>query len=395
LLRREEETMHSLIHPPNRAFATVLAAVIGLAVITAIVLLRDPQPVAATHACEGVQINPGNDLDAIVNRDPSNKATTFCVHAAPSGTTYTIDNIVQLRSGDKLLGQPGQVITRGPASYGVPPVKIRNGASLPRLIVLSGSNVHLSWLDVAGAAVHYKNGSPINTTGFAITAGQTNGTALLDATARMEYLAVHDNPNAGINSMNGKLLHSNLYNNGTNTSFHGWTAAAVKGVDEYEAAYNYVHDNPAVGLWCDHECADAGTAMPNGFWVHHNLLVNNGRWGVRYEYSPIVPSGVHASQPTALIESNEIHANGYKGDYGGASMGDAQNATFSNNVFGAKTIAGVSYRANNKRAIYFGDSGRSDRTDLWNGDAVGNFLGGEPIVGCEKPDDVVFCLGNL
>ncbi len=130
---------------------------------------------------------------------------------------------------------------------------------------------------------------------------------------------------------------------------------AVKGIDEYEAAYNFVHDNPANGIWCDHGCDNAGAAMPNGFWVHHNLVVNNGRWGVRMEFSPRVKSGVHSSQPTALIENNSIHANGYKGtNFGGASMWDAQNTTFRNNVFGPKTVAGVSYRANmNKRAILF------------------------------------------
>jgi hypothetical protein len=370
--------MHCPIHPPNRAFATVLAAVIGLAVITAMLLLGDTQPAAATHPCEGVQIYPGNDLDAIVNRDPSDRATTFCVHAALSGTTYTVNNTVVLRSGDQLLGQPGQVITRGPASYGVPPVKIRAvNSSLEFIFKLQGSNVQLRWLDIAGGVM-------------GIGAGFSNATTL------MEYLAIHDNSRAGIASMNGKLLHSNLYSNGTNPDSWGWSASAVKGVDEYEAAYNYVHDNPANGLWCDHGCKNKGAAMPNGFWAHHNLLVNNGRWGVRYEYSPIVPSGVHASQPTALIENNEIHGNGYnKGSYGGASMEDAQNATFAYNAFGPKTIAGVSYRANNKRAIYFGDSGRADRTDLWNGVAVGNTLGGESIDGCQKPDDVIFCLGNL
>jgi hypothetical protein len=377
-------------HTGEHSFATVLAAGIGLAVIAVILLLGHTPPAAAEHPCEGVHIYPGNDLDAIVNRDPGTKATTFCVHASSSGTTYMIDHTLQLRSGDKLLGQPGQEITRGPASYGVPLVKIRNGASLTRLIQLSGSNVELRWLDIAGAAITYKNGRPDVTTGHAIGASGAN------ATARLEYLAVHDNPNAGINSMNGKLLHSNLYANGTNSAFWGNTATAVKGVAEYEAAYNWVHDNPANGLWCDHECADVGAAMPNGFWAHHNLVVNNGHWGIRYEYSPIVASGVHSSQPTALIESNEIHANGYQGSgFGGASMYDAQNATFIYNSFGPKTIAEVSYRANNKRAIYFGDSGRADRTDLWNGDAVGNILGGERIIGCEKPDDVVFCLGNL
>jgi hypothetical protein len=330
------------------------------------------------------------DLDAIVNRDPADRATTFCVHAPSSGATYYINNTIQLRSGDKLLGEPGNVITRGPASYGVPPVKIRNGGSLAKLIELSGSNVELRWLDIAGSVTKYSNGQALSSSGHAISAWSAN------ATARLAYLRVHDNPNTAINNMNGKLLHSELYANGTNSAFWGDTATAVKGVHEYEAVYNYVHNNSTFGLWCDHECTDRGAAMPNGFWVHHNLVANNGRSGIRYEYSPIVASGVHRSQPTALIENNEVHGNGTQGThYAGISMHDAQNGTIRNNFFGPKTIGGVSYRANtNGIAVIFSDSGKASRTDLWNGDAVGNTLGGERIIGCDKPDNVVYCANN-
>jgi hypothetical protein len=76
-------------------------------------------------------------------------------------------------------------------------------------------------------------------------------------------------------------------------------------------------------------------------------------------------------------------------------MWDAQNAVFRDNSFGPTTIAGVSYPANagaNGRAILFFDSGR--RTDLYNGVAVDNSLGGEAIVGCELPDAVVYCSDN-
>ncbi len=360
-----------------------------VALIVAAMVLVWHTPPAEAHSCSGVQINPGQDLDAIVNNDPSTRATTFCVHAPSSGATYTINQTLNLRSGDKLLGEPGQVITRGPASYGVPPVKIRNGGSLAKLIS-SRARTSSSGGSTLGGRVKYSNGSALTSSGHAIDAWDAA------PSTRISYLAIHDNPNSAINNMNGKLLHSNLYNNGTNSAFWSNTATAVKGTDEYEAAYNWVHNNPANGLWCDHRCSNAGTAMPNGFWVHHNLLVNNGRWGVRYEYSPIVSSGVHSSQPTALIESNEIHANGSQGSgFGGASMWDAQNATFRNNFFGPKTIAGVSYAANNnRRAILFQDSGKATRTDLWNGDAVGNSLGGEAIINCGKPDNVVYCANN-
>jgi hypothetical protein len=76
-------------------------------------------------------------------------------------------------------------------------------------------------------------------------------------------------------------------------------------------------------------------------------------------------------------------------------MSDAQNANFRNNFFGPKTIARVSYAANSdKLAIRFKDLGRADRTDLWNSDAVGNSMGGEAIIGCGKPDNVVYCANN-
>jgi hypothetical protein len=382
--------MHPGILGPERAIATVLASAIVCSVIAAVLLGHTP-PAEAAYSCSGVHIRPGNDLDAIVNRDPVDKATTFCIHAPSSGATYYINNTVQLRSGDKLLGQPGRVITRGPASYGVPSVKIRNGGSLPKLIRLSGSNVKLRWLDIAGSAAKYSNGQALYSSGIAIDAWSAN------PTARLAYLTIHNNPNSGINNMNGKLLHSNLYNNGTNSDFWGWTATAVKGVHEYEAAYNFVHDNPANGLWCDSMCQDRGAAMPNGFWVHHNLVVNNGRSGIRYEHSPQgLDPGVHRSQPTALIENNEVHGNGYHGPYwAGISMHDAQNGTLRNNFFGPKTIGGVSYRVNSNRiAIIFTDSGKASRTDLWNGDAVGNSLGGEAINGCGKLDNVVYCANN-
>ena len=380
-------------YPVNRTRTAVVAVTVATvltAVLSIVVVLGHTLP-AEAHSCSGVQINPGQDLDAIVNSDPVDRATTFCIHAPSSGATYYINNKVLLRSGDKLLGEPGQVITRGPASYGVPPVKILNGGSLPKLIQLSGSNVALRWLDIAGSVTKYSNGQALDSSGVAIDAWSAN------PTARLEYLTIHDNPNSAINNMNGKLFHSNLYNNGGNSDFWGWTATAVKGINEYEAAYNFVHDNANFGLWCDAGCNDRGAAMPNGFWVHHNLVVNNNRSGIRYESSPKgLATGVHRSQPTALIENNEVHGNGYHGPYwAGISMHDSQNGTIRNNFFGPKTIGGVSYRVNsNSIAIIFTDSGKASRTDLWNGDAVGNILGGEAINNCGSPDNVVYCANN-
>ncbi len=121
--------------------------------------------------CSGKQIVPGDDLDAIVNADSSTVATTFCIH----GGTYAIDHTINVRTGDKLLGEEGATTTHGPATYPTdPPVKITNGANLTRLIQAEGKNVTLKWLDVSGArSRHNADGSPMTGTGMAIGWGRS------------------------------------------------------------------------------------------------------------------------------------------------------------------------------------------------------------------------------
>jgi hypothetical protein len=336
---------------------------------------------ALTFTCEGQEIVPGDDLDAIVNADSSTVATTFCIRAG----TYAIDHTINVRAGDKLLGEEGATTTHGPATYPTdPPVKITNGANLTRLIQLEGENATLQWLDVSGAqSLHNADGSPMTGTGIAIGGGEADGTTI------MQYLRVHDNDANGIGSPRGKVLNSEFFRNTLDPVFLGHAGAAVKGIYGYEAAYNYVHDEQGNGLWCDHGCYDQGT-QPNGFWVHHNLLANNDRYGVRYEYSPRVVRGVHASQPSALIENNEIHANGY----GGTAMQDAQNGVFRYNDFGPAIIDWVFYPHNGAgaKAMQFSDGNKT--TSLYNAEAYGNTLGGEYIQGCTMPDTVVDCANN-
>jgi hypothetical protein len=369
----------------------VVLSVAGLTATMVVVLLVHIFPAAAQDSCSGVQVNPGDDLDAIVNGDPPTSATTICIHAG----TYLIDQVVVPRDGDALVGEPGTSTVIGPATKPEPVVLVRNAAALSRLVQPTGSNIHLEWLDISGANVRYDdqtqdtcdnwgevaNKCPQAGTGVAIASGKADGTLLIT------HVRVWGNEGLGIGNAKGSVLHSEFFDNTRNPDWVGFEGAGVKGVTEFEAAYNFVHDEQGNGLWCDHACAD-DAARVNGAWFHHNLVVNNARWGIRYEFSPIVASGVHSSQPTFLAENNEVHGNGL----GGASMVDAQNGTFRANVFGPTMIADVSYAANyNNRAIFFRDSGRAERTDLWKGDATGNELNGETIVGCEKPDDIVDC----
>jgi hypothetical protein len=121
--------------------------------------------------------------------------------------------------------------------------------------------------------------------------------------------------------------------------------------------------------------------------VHDNLVVNNGRAGIRFENV-----GDVADAGEALIENNEVHGNSPDAARGGISVRDAQDATIQNNRFGAATIADVAYPPNSRNvAIVASDSGRADRPNLFNIDIISNILNGETIKGCELPDEIVYC----
>jgi hypothetical protein len=375
--------------------------VAGLTAAVVVVLLIHTLPAAAQDSCSGVPVNPGDDLDAIVNGDPRDRATTFCVNAHSDGTTATfnISESLRLKDGDRLIGQTGETVTRGPATYGVPKVEIRPSGSFDRIIGALGKNIEIQWVDIAGAVGKTTtDGKPQNGTGAGITAGSADGGFLV------RYTVIHGNDAAGILNAKGRILNSEFYKNTQNTAFLGFNGAGVKGMTEYEAAYNYVHNEQGNGLWCSVGCKNSARYMneecPTGcFWAHDNLTVDNSRSGIRYETSPHgLATGVHASEPTALIERNEVHGNSYAAIRGGISAADTQNALIRANVFGAKTIADVPYSPNAAKsgAVRAIDSGSSSRTDLWNVDIVDNELNGEEIRGyvCALPDDVVYCANN-
>lgn len=346
----------------------------------------------ANAASRTVYVGCGEDLDAVINADPADVSTAFQLGSC----TYTVDKISFLKSGDELHGVVGSTQAVGPATAPSPVSRIV-GQNVQNIVRLQGSDIMISWVDVTGAKLGYKaNGRPQAGTGSAIAAGQADGTLLI------QYCRIHGNEGAGITNMVGRVLDSEFFGNTTNPDARGFIGAAVKGVREYEAGRNFIHDNLANGLWCDEGCSE-DPLRPLGAWIHHNVIVNNRRWGDRYEFSPHDASD---STPRYVSEFNHIAGNGFEGNRGGSSMHDAQNGTFRNNVYGPQTIAGVAYGHNNgPRAIAFTDSGRADRTDLEDGKALHNELNGEFITGCDKPDTTserpvgfrkpqIICAGN-
>jgi hypothetical protein len=336
-----------------------------------------------------VPVTCGQDLDATVNADDPTIATRFQLEGP---CTYPVDNMMVLNEGDEIAGPQATFIQRGPAFDPQPTVDIVGDTGVRNVIRAQGT-VRLEWVKIVGGTGLYKvDGTPMAGTGSGLAMGMASTTSSLYA------VHITGSDGAGITNAHGTFERIELNDTTNNLDFLGFTGAGLKAINEVEIKNSYVHDNQGNGLWCDEGCFDAAN-MPNGFWVHDNLVVNNVRAGIRYERSPLVADGIHASSPSALIENNEVHGNSTGAVRGGVSIADAQNALVRNNVFGAKTITGVKYGPNrrpngNKVAIHTTDSGRSDRPDLWNVDIINNQLNGETIAGCQLPDTIVACSGN-
>jgi hypothetical protein len=349
------------------------------------------------YACEKT-ITPDQDLAAIVNADLPSLATNFCVEPG----VYEVSDTAVLRSGDAISGPIGSQVQRGPALYGQPTARLV-GDTVDTVLSMSGANVSAAWLDISGAdgridmskdhsqcpASPLPDGCPIVGSGTGLGMGAANGTA------SVSFLYLHDNDAVGISNAVGRIKNMHTARNTLNSAFLGVNGSGIKGVREFEVSGSYVHNEQGNGIWHDHALTTNGdipemSSNPGGgTWIHHNVVVQSGRWGVRFEYSPRdADEGEHLPTPTFRAEGNRIAAN--KG--GGASHADAQNGEWVGNIFGPQTIASIAYPANgNNRAIAFIDSGRSDRTDLWNADAYSNTLKGETLSGCGRPDTVVDC----
>jgi hypothetical protein len=371
----------------------VLAVVLAVVLIAVAAEARGA-PYRPDWACDGTPVYPGDDLDVAINSDPAGTATTFCVYAG----TYPVDDQVTVDDGDRILGEPGTLTRRGPAVDPDPVVRVLNSGGLTRIMNVTAQTGRIEWLDVSGASAGYTNDTPsscinwgeatnrcpANGTGMAIGAGES-GAAFV-----FEHLELHDNAANCVTGVKGRLLESDLYRCSSNADYYGFSAGALKTIFASEIARLYVHDNEAVGLWCDQGCHDDVAAQPHGFWVHDNLVVDNGRAGVRYEFAPMAKDA-RPPQPTALIENNLLAGNGW----GGVDVHDAQNATVRGNAFGPMTVAGVEYPHNGSgpEAIQFSEG---DRTDLLNAEAYRNDLGGEAIDGCVEHADTkkVHCHDN-
>jgi hypothetical protein len=363
-----------------------LILLVPLLALFAFVATTEERTEAATWGCTGNDITPGEDIDAEINKDPSDRATTFCVSAG----TYKVSAPAILKAGDKLIGQPGtkRFVEKCSGSSCVPtkatqpiPVVKLEGSGTDNLLRARGTGIFISWVDLRDAS-GTGNGSG------AITAGSASSDFVV------EFARIHDNASVGISNMKGTVRDSEFFSNSEAQSSLGFNGSAVKGITEYVAARVFVHDEQGNGLWCDVGCRDDPVRGAKGFNVVDSVVVDNGRAGIRYENST----------STAWLEKNEVHANGSDATRGGIDIRDSQNATVEFNVFGGATfrflnpqnnLVTVTYPPNNERiGIRATDSGRSDRVNLSKVVVRNNTMNNERIIGCELPDTIVACSNN-
>src|SRR5918998_3216012 len=327
-----------------------------------------------------VNIPCGQDIDATINADPRTTASRFVLGAdCPFAASATI---VPSNGDEVACAVAPTFVQRGPAFDPTTRCTVAGSTGVDNVFRPIGQGG-------TTATVHFEG---ITITGGDFTGSSGTGTAIAEGSmtdfSSHFGIEVRDNDAAGILSAKGTFERVELTNNTRDPNALGFIGTGMKARSEVEVKESYIHDTQGNGLWCDESCVDASN-MPNGFWVHHNIVVNNGRAGIRWENV----GGSTAGE--ALIENNEVHGNSPDANRGGISVRDAKDATIQANTFGGATIAGVSYGPNSGGiAIIASDSGRTDRPDLFNIDILNNTLNGEATKGCELPDQIVACSNN-
>jgi hypothetical protein len=124
-----------------------LILLVPLLALFAFVATTGDRAVAASWNCTGNHITPGDDIDAIINNDPSGTATCFCVHAG----TYRVSAPAILKAGDKLDAEPGTKTDGDTATKPAPVVKLV-GRGTDNLLSASGNGISITWVDLSGAS---------------------------------------------------------------------------------------------------------------------------------------------------------------------------------------------------------------------------------------------------
>ena len=324
-------------------------------------------------------IQCGQDIDDTINADRKDVATRFVLD---DGCIFTASAPIVPSNGDEVACEVAPTFNKLPLA--TDPTQVTYAYDPTTYCTVAGPGVENVFRPIGqGGTTATVRFEGIKITGGNYTGSTGSGAGIAEGS--MTNLSSHygievmNNEAAGILSAKGTFDRVEFTDNTQVSGALGVIGAGLKARNEVEVKYSYVHETQGNGLWCDNYCVDSPTTThPKGFWVHHNLVVDNDRAGIRFERV-----GDVSNAGEALIEFNEVHGNSTNENRGGISVRDAQNATIQNNRFGRVTIGGVPYDPNSRAAIIASDSGRSSRPNLLNIDILNNILNGEIRKGCE------------
>ena len=332
---------------------------------------------AANAASWTRDIKCNEDIDNVINGDPVGTTTLFRLVA---DCTFTASATLQPKDGDGIdCTIPATLfplrLSNGSSAYDPETHCTINGASGVTQVIKPQGLFYMNGIMVTGGTF-----TGAAATGVGIAEGQMDNNSVVRGSV------VRDTQGAGISNAHGIHHQIELTNTTTNPNALGHIGSGIKGINEFNIQYSYVHDNQGNGIWCDVYCKDETSALFSSFHAKYNLVVNNGRAGIRWERIGDFGGASQANSGEAIIENNELYGNGKDTTRGAIDIRDAQDALVQNNIL-RSNWGGIAIRAS--------DSGRSDRPDLDNIDIMNNILNREQLKGCELPDNIVFCLGNI
>src|ERR687897_2368138 len=249
----------------------LLAAAIMLALILVFYSLGHAQAPIVKIPCD-------QDIDATINADDRGTASRFVLEA---DCTFVASETVVPSDGDEVACEVAPTfVQRGPAFDPTTRCTVAGNASVENVFRPIGQGG-------TTATVHFEG---IKITGGNFTGSSGTGAAIAEGsmtTASSHYgIEVMDNDAAGILTAKGTFERVELTNNTRDPNALSFIGAGMKARSEVEVKNSYIHDTQGNGLWCDEFCQDSDLASrPIGFpepvfWVHENLVVNNGRAGI-------------------------------------------------------------------------------------------------------------------
>jgi hypothetical protein len=270
-----------------------------------------------------VDVPASRSLKRVMASRPA--GTTFCLSAG----TFEVIAPIETQRGDRVIGA-GRNAT------------FIDGTGLPQKaegIFLTDSINYFARLDIFGAPTP-KAGSGVYCDG---KSNCGKAFSIRGSSLTLRSVDCHDNGGnciGGGGSANITARGLNCWKNGNaySMTLEFRFAACIKRVAGYDKGNDtivvdsYIHDNPWVGLWCDH-------CTYGLFDVEDSRLVHNGANGIQWEMS-----GGWTSDDRAIVRNNVIRRNNYLEEAsfrGGVGVSTANDILVSGNSFGQNEIAGV------------------------------------------------------